>query len=172
MIAITCARMGSRRLPGKCLIDVNGKPLLQYTIDFAASLGIKLYVWTRDKEILEFAGPQCPVIYEPAELYDTEYNSTQEKIEYARRVTGENIIILWQPTCPIRDRARTAFWISEFMAGDFSLGHSVFNGDENGNFYIYRGNGNGYAQEFEDVQEYDIDTQKDLDEVRECLKRL
>lgn len=61
IVAIIQARMGSTRLPGKVLIDIQGKPLLEHVIDRVrmARLIDRMVIATtfneKDKAIIEFA---------------------------------------------------------------------------------------------------------------------
>jgi N-acylneuraminate cytidylyltransferase len=56
-IAIVPARGGSKRIPKKNLDDLNGAPLLTYTLDVAIKSGVfdKVYVSSEDSEILQVA---------------------------------------------------------------------------------------------------------------------
>lgn len=101
--AVACARMGSRRFPGKCLAMLDGKPLLQYTIDFARKLGIQLYIMSRDEPILSYVADKCPVIYEPPALYDREPEATIERLAFCNSLIGADHLVLLQPTQPVRD---------------------------------------------------------------------
>jgi CMP-N-acetylneuraminic acid synthetase len=57
IIAVIPAKGFSRRLKGKNMIAVNGKPLLFYTIEYAkkSKLIDKIYISTDDKKIEEYA---------------------------------------------------------------------------------------------------------------------
>lgn len=56
VLAITLARGGSKGIPRKNLIDLGGKPLIQYTIDLAKNCSFidRYIVSTDDSEIMEF----------------------------------------------------------------------------------------------------------------------
>ena len=110
-IAIIPARAGSKRLPGKNILDLNGKPLIEWSIQ--ASLGSiyidKTMVTTDDDAIIEVsrkAGAEVPfkrpddistdvakssdVIKHTVDFY---YDSLKKKFDY---------IVFLQPTSPLR----------------------------------------------------------------------
>lgn len=110
ILAITPARGGSKRLPGKNIKDLNGKPLIQWTIDAALSVKeiTRLMVTTDSEAIAEIAqkaGAEVPFIRPPELATDT--SSSTDVIHHALdfyRAQGEefDFVLLLQPTSPIR----------------------------------------------------------------------
>ena len=49
------ARGGSKRIPKKNLVDLNGKPLLQYVIETSKNITDEIYVSTDNNDIKKFA---------------------------------------------------------------------------------------------------------------------
>lgn len=177
---ITCARMDSKRLPGKCLRPLNGKPLIEYTLDFAESFYMPVYVWTRDAEIMEATKGRASVIYEPLELYDTPHNSTMEKMQYANKIIQADILIILQPTSPIRDRGLVINWINHFKTAPANYAESFFKkGSElisNGAFFAFKkklldGTEQKIAINYIDKYFFDINTQEDMEGTESWLKR-
>jgi CMP-N-acetylneuraminic acid synthetase len=110
IVAIITARGGSKGLPRKNVLDLNGKPLIAHTIDAAinSKLFKKVIVTTDDKEIknvsLEYG---AEVIDRPKELA-TDTASSLDVLEHTLldlQANGENYshFILLQPTSPIRN---------------------------------------------------------------------
>lgn len=177
IIAVTCARMGSKRFPGKCLALLDGKPLLQHTIDFARSIDIQLYTFTRDQRIIDYVKDKTPIIYEPEELYDTPHNSTYEKMQYVNRILDADYVVLLQPTQPVRWK----ILISNFI--DYSIKYSISYGrtykiesmKEDGVFYIFNKKHlikkTNTVIPFLNYISYDINTTEDLKECEEWLQR-
>ncbi len=105
------ARGGSKRLPGKNIKDLNGKPLIAWTIEAAlqsASVD-RVIVSTEDQEIAAVAqqwGAEVPFIR--PETLATDRTSTQVVITHALEVLQEkegatpDYIVLLQPTSPLR----------------------------------------------------------------------
>lgn len=119
ILAIIPARGGSKGIKRKNLVTIEGKPLIQYTID--AAVGSKyitrVTVNSEDAEIIEYATRQgVEVIVRPDELAEDatpmknvilhELQYLREKEEYT-----PDIIVLLQPTSPLR----TAKHIDEAM---------------------------------------------------------
>jgi len=107
VVALIPARGGSKGLPGKNIRDLNGKPLIQYTIDAAMNSAFidELYVSTEDSKIAKVA-QLCGalVIDRPKELA-TDSSTTDEAISHFLKTvdSGRNcIVILLQPTSPLR----------------------------------------------------------------------
>jgi CMP-N-acetylneuraminic acid synthetase len=177
--AVTCARMDSKRFPGKCLALLDGKPLLQHTIDFARSIDIQLYTFTRDQRIIDYVKDKTPIIYEPIELYDTPHNSTYEKMQYVNRILDADFVVLLQPTQPVRDKGHIKNCIHTVIncCGNTGYGYTGNHYIDDGAFYIYS------SEYLEDLSKqdssmlegyhptFDIDTPEDLKECEEWLQR-
>lgn len=111
ILAIVPARGGSKRLPGKNIKVLNGKPLIQWSIESA--LGIdeisRVMVSTDCQEIADIAlksGAEVPFI-RPDDLA-TDTSSSSDVIRHALdyyKQQGEafDFILLLQPTSPIRN---------------------------------------------------------------------
>ena len=75
VLAVTLARGGSRRIPKKNIADINGKPLIRYTIDeVKKSQYIDQYiVSTDDDEIFDYCLKECKVsVFERPKASDTQ----------------------------------------------------------------------------------------------------
>lgn len=101
--AIVQARMGSIRLPGKVLIDIQGKPLLAHVIDRIreAKLIDQIVIATTDNEkdraIVEFAQSQGISYYIGSE------EDVLDRFYQAAKEYGANIIIRITPDDPFKD---------------------------------------------------------------------
>jgi CMP-N,N'-diacetyllegionaminic acid synthase len=125
-LAVIPARGGSKRLPRKNVMPLKGHPLIAYTIK-AARDASRLTDWlvsTDDEEIAAAArryGAQVPFT-RPTELAgDTVRNNAvmRHALDYMEKARGihYDIIMLLQPTCPIRsgehiDQAVDLLWAS------------------------------------------------------------
>ena len=106
-LAIIPARSGSKRLPGKNVLDLNGKPLVTWSIDAGLkSKYIDEVVVTSDSiEILNISQNSGAVAIErPAELA-TDTSTTFDSIRHAIENTkNHDYIVLLQPTSPLRTK--------------------------------------------------------------------
>jgi len=179
--AVTCARMDSKRFPGKCLALLNGKPLLQHTIDFARSIDIPLYTFTRDQRIIDYVKDKTPIIYEPEELYDTPQNTTYDKMQDVNKILEADYLILLQPTQPVRSKELIQQILNE-MSNNLIWSHTwdylyTSNGEkQDGCFYMYSKKylikQTNYYICLKNTQiSFDIDTPEDLKECEEWLQR-
>jgi len=172
--AISCARMASTRFPGKCLALLNGKPLLQYTIDFAKEINIPLYIWTRDIEIMEYVKDKCPIIYEPKHLYDTKEDTTREKMAFANKIIDADYLVLLQPTQPIRGVVEKSI-IDSAVGLCLGYAYSGEKGYPDGRIYVYS-RGYFFQEDCEygwhvpDFDYFDIDTKEDLERCEKWLQ--
>jgi len=114
VLAIIPARGGSKRLPRKNIMNIGGHPMIAYSIMAArdARLITDWLVSTDDDEIVEIARQyDAPVPFKrPADLATDEIRNievTLHALEYMERKTGKKyeVIVLLQPTAPIRDAA-------------------------------------------------------------------
>jgi CMP-N,N'-diacetyllegionaminic acid synthase len=109
-LAVITARGGSRGLPGKNIRPLNGKPLIEYTIEAAREVfpDENICVSTDDSmiiEVVEKTGLKVPFV-RPAELA-TDTAGSWEVVRHAHsfyKALGRNFgnIILLQPTSPFR----------------------------------------------------------------------
>jgi len=111
-VAIITARGGSRRLPGKNLAPLAGRPLLAHTV--AAARGCPeidaVFVTTDDAAIAAAAlAAGAQVIERPADLAGDDARSEDAVLhalgEIARRGLRFDLIVLLQPTSPLRTAA-------------------------------------------------------------------
>lgn len=110
ILAITPARGGSKRLPGKNIKNLNGKPLIQWTIDAALAVQeIARVMVTTDceaiAEIAKQAGAEVPFIRPPELATDTSSSTDviRHALDFYRAQDEEfDFVLLLQPTSPIR----------------------------------------------------------------------
>jgi len=112
VLGVIPARGGSKRLPRKNIEILHGHPLIAYTIMAAqkSSLLTDYLVSSEDKEILEVArsyGAPTPFI-RPTHLATDAVRNIDvvfHAMEYMEKQNGlqYDILILLQPTCPIRN---------------------------------------------------------------------
>jgi len=108
IVAIITARGGSKGLPRKNVLDLNGKPLIAYTIDAAKESQIfdKIIVTTDDEEIKEVSlNFGVEVIDRPAELATDTASSIDVLVHVLKEISDEVFthFILLQPTSPLRN---------------------------------------------------------------------
>ncbi len=110
VLAVIPARGGSKRLPGKNIRALRGRPLIGWTIDFARSIDwfSEIHVSTNSPEIAAVAAAHgVPVArLRPAELATDEAGSAEVALEllawYGAQQREFDAVALLQPTSPVR----------------------------------------------------------------------
>tara|TARA_R110002126_G_scaffold7571_21_gene37112 strand:+ start:2122 stop:2811 length:690 start_codon:yes stop_codon:yes gene_type:complete len=106
VLALVPARGGSKRLPRKNILPLNGKPLINWTLELALSCNAidEVILSTDDHEIASVAsgGVNIPEL-RPSQL-STDNATTLSVLLYAIEKYGTNydILIVLQPTSPLR----------------------------------------------------------------------
>lgn len=152
-LVIIPARGGSKGIPRKNVKLLNGKPLIQYTIEAAMKIfpSEQIIVSTDDQEIISVAetcGLTVPFI-RPADL-STDTASSYDVILHAVNFAyQENIefeaIVLLQPTSPFRNEHHILEAIALY-SDEIDMVVSVKESDENPYYSIFEENENGYLE--------------------------
>lgn len=167
------ARGGSKRLPGKNVRLLAGKPLVFWTIE--AALGSSLDdVWlsTEDANIRDICRDSVRVVDRPLDLA-SDFATSEAVIAHAVALAeGFDRIMLLQPTSPLR----TAAHIDDVL----SLGRTCVSVVQDGT--TYRRNGAMYLMDADHIMGFDlayvmsaeesidIDTQDDFDLAEAMLR--
>ncbi len=110
VVGLIMARAGSKRLPGKNLAPLAGRPLIAHTCEAALSSGVlsAIYVNTDSREIAAVAGQwgiACPVL-RPVELAQDDTSardSAMFMLDFlTRRGERYDAVLILQPTSPLR----------------------------------------------------------------------
>ena len=106
ILAVIPARGGSKGVPGKNILPICGTPMIQWTINAArASQYIdRLVLSSDDDEIMAVAaagGCEVPFRRDPSLAGDAA-SSIDVVVDVLERITGYDIIVLLQPTSPLR----------------------------------------------------------------------
>jgi len=109
VLALVTARGGSKGLPGKNILPVRGRPLIQWTIDAArASRYIDRLILSCDDpgiiDIAVAAGCEAPFRRDAALATDTA-TSVDVALDALDRVPNYEVLLLLQPTSPLRTAA-------------------------------------------------------------------
>lgn len=124
ILALIPARGASKRLPGKNVRQLGGKPLIEWSIQAARSLPdvVEVLVSTDDPEIArhaQHAGALVPRL-RPAELATDTASSVDVALhaldDYERAHGRVDGLLLLQPTSPFRSRARLQAGLVLFAA--------------------------------------------------------
>lgn len=110
IVGIIPARGGSKRLPGKNIKLLAGKPLIAYTIEAAlkSKLINKIILSTEDEKIAKIGAEYgAEVITRPTELAKDETKTAPVLVQVVKELEKQNyypdIVVLLQPTSPLRD---------------------------------------------------------------------
>ncbi len=105
-LAIVPARGGSKRLPRKNMLDLNGKPLIAWTLE----AGIKsryiddIIVTSDDEEILSMATQYAvSTVKRPEHLASDTASSFDAVMHAVAHLSAYDYIVLLQPTSPLRE---------------------------------------------------------------------
>lgn len=129
-LCIIPARGGSKRIPRKNILPLNGIPLIAYTIRAAKNSGAfdKIVVSTEDKEIASIALDEgVEVDDRPEHMAGDRVTKVQVVAEYIERTSAENEfenVSAMLPTCPFR------------TAEDVSNAIALFDSSPNKHFMI------------------------------------
>lgn len=109
VLAIVAARGGSKGVPGKNILPIGGRPLIQWTIDAARGSRYidRLILSSDDAAIMAVAaqaGCEVPFQRDAALASDTA-SSIDVVIDALQRVPGHAVVVLLQPTSPLRSSA-------------------------------------------------------------------
>jgi CMP-N-acetylneuraminic acid synthetase len=94
------ARGGSKRIPKKNIVDLNGKPLILYALGQALALTDEVYVSTDDQDIADIcSNAGGKILWRPKEI-SGDYSTTEEVISHFLDLEETDILVLLQATCP------------------------------------------------------------------------
>jgi CMP-N,N'-diacetyllegionaminic acid synthase len=124
VVAVIPARGGSRRLPGKNLALLGGRPLIAHTIEAArgAYLVDQVIVSTEDATIARVARAHgAQVLRRPARLA-TDHATTEAVLLHAvdqlrRRGARPDVVVLLQATSPLRTAAPVDMAVARILDG-------------------------------------------------------
>ena len=101
-VTLIPARGGSKGIPKKNIIDVNGKPLLAYAIEASLESGVsETWVSTENDEIAEVAKSYgAKVIKRPDTLSTDTATSESALLHFSREYNNFDVLVFLQATCP------------------------------------------------------------------------
>jgi len=105
-LSIIPARGGSKRLPRKNILDLNGKPLIAYTIEAGLKSKYidKVIVSSDDEEIFDISQKYGALIIKRPDELANDTATTFDAIKHAISNTDRfDYIVLLQPTSPLRN---------------------------------------------------------------------
>lgn len=106
LLALVVARGGSKGLPGKNILPIQGKPLIQWTIDAARQSRYidRLVLSSDDDQIMKVAEQGgCEVPYRRTAALATDgATSVDVAVDALQRLPGYDFLVLLQPTSPLR----------------------------------------------------------------------
>jgi CMP-N,N'-diacetyllegionaminic acid synthase len=107
VLAVIPARGGSKGLPGKNILPVQGRPLIAWTVQAARdSRYIDRVIVSSDDDVIiaaaVAAGCDAP-FRRTAALATDEASSADVVLDALQRIPGHDIVVLLQPTSPLRE---------------------------------------------------------------------
>ncbi len=106
IVGIIPARAGSRRLPGKNMRPLKGKPLIAWTIETALKAGLDRVVVSTENAVIADTAIKAgaAAIIRPRELATDEAQSEDVVLHAAKalNLAPDDVLVLLQPTSPFR----------------------------------------------------------------------
>ena len=119
VLAVVPARGGSKGLPGKNILPVQGRPLLAWTADAAlATRTLDRIVVSSDSDAILAAARACGVeaLRRPAELATDTATTLDVVLHALDACRGHDVVVVLQPTSPLRTAADIDGALAHFAA--------------------------------------------------------
>jgi len=120
-IVVIPARKNSKRIKGKNLRELNGRPLISHSIEYAIKFFSRKNIWvnTDDNIIIDLAEEYNISTYiRPSNLAEDKTSTNDVILDFYEHLISENInfknIIILQPTNPIRTKSLITEAIKSF----------------------------------------------------------
>ena len=158
ILVVIPARSGSKGLPGKNIKELDGKPLINYTIDAAKEIfdSPQIIVSTNDASIAKIAranGANIPFL-RPKELAQDDSSTRDVILHLVKYFEGEKtmppIIVLMQATSPLRNSRHLSEALNLFFQKDCDMVVSVSESEISPYFNLYEENKQGYLKQSKD----------------------
>jgi CMP-N,N'-diacetyllegionaminic acid synthase len=127
-LGVIPARGGSKQIPRKNIKLLNGKPLIQYTIEAAQNSRLdRFIVSTEDEEIKAISESLgAEVMDRPVNLATDAASTADVLMDVVTKIaTKPDVVVLLQPTSPLRDGTHINEALDVFEAGEFDSVMSV-----------------------------------------------
>lgn len=125
VLCLIPARGGSRRLPGKNIMPLNGKPLLLYTFEAALASGVfsRIMVSTEDQSVADIATAGGAKVHQrrlelandSAQVIDVLRDLHQSELQKGSQYQAYCVLL---PTCPLRSAEQIRKAHQSFMASE------------------------------------------------------
>lgn len=116
-VAIIQARMGSTRLPGKVMMDLCGKTVLQHVIERVKSAGVEVVIATTDKtpdDVIEAEAKRCG-----AGVFRGSEDDVLARYYLAAKEAGAELVVRITSDCPLYDGALLADMLAYRKGEDY-----------------------------------------------------
>ena len=102
IVSIILARGGSKGIPDKNIIDLNGRPLIYYSINAAQNAEIsEVWVSTDSKKIAMVAKQYGAKILDRPKILATDISSSEDALNHFSQNIDFDIMVFIQPTSPL-----------------------------------------------------------------------
>jgi len=134
--------MGSRRLPHKNTLKINGKTLVEHAVEQAMGSRYinRIVISTDDPDVLHDSFHKKWIVFEPRpSKLCRDDTSTEEVIRYVEKHHKNDVTVLLQPTSPVRFSKDIDLCICLLIEGDLDCVMTVNQHHQpNGNVYVVR----------------------------------
>ncbi len=126
IVSLITARGGSKGIPNKNIIEINGKPLIWYSINASLHSNVsETWVSTDSKEIANISESfGAKILNRPIELATDKSQSEDSLLHFASKINFDTLVFI-QPTSPMINKAYINQGINMILNEEFD---SVFTG--------------------------------------------
>ena len=102
IVSVILARGGSKGIPQKNIVDINGQPLISYTIETSINSNVsKTWVSTDDDEIKSISLKYGAKVLDRPLKYATDISKSEDALLHFANNVDFDILVFIQPTSPL-----------------------------------------------------------------------
>jgi CMP-N-acetylneuraminic acid synthetase len=134
IVVVCLARAGSKRIKNKNSKKFCGKPLIEWTLDIMNQLEYEKYIFTDCNKIKKICEKYPDITVRDKQYENNEgIHHTELELKEYNKIIGADVMILLQPTSPLRDINKIKEWIEIFLYNNDDIGLSTVRFDK----YLY-----------------------------------